>query len=165
MRPQPPQHRNSQRRNQPAAQQPVAQKVLPPGHVAIDTSKGYARMLFSFSAPSSVSASIASGVLTIRLAQAIDSSTDTLTRSLGRYVTSGRADADGKTLRFALADPAALHSSTVGGADRDRSRSRWLRRLAARFAATSAAGEDRARFDEASTPSKRTSRNIRTTHA
>src|SRR5262249_51274656 len=81
--------------------------------VTVDTSKGYARLLFSFTTPTSISASIADGVLTIRVARPPSTSVETLVSALPRYVTSGRADDEGKALRFALSNPMALHSSTV----------------------------------------------------
>ena len=80
--------------------------------VGVDMSAGYARILFTFQRPSPVSASVADGILTIRLARAIDITVERFTETLGAYVSSGRRDADGLTYRFALAHPVALHTST-----------------------------------------------------
>ena len=82
--------------------------------VSVDTTPGYARLLFTFQTPTPVSASVADGVLTIRLGKPSSANVDTLVQRLGRYVTSGRRDADGLTYHFALASPVALHSSTQG---------------------------------------------------
>ena len=49
-----------------------------------------------------------------------------------RYVTSGRADADGKTFRFALAQPVRVHSSAIRRPDRRGPRAREFHRHAAR---------------------------------
>src|SRR5258706_1634439 len=82
--------------------------------VSINTAPGYARMLFSFSQATPVSASVADGVLTIKLGRSIDMTPESLIARLKPYVTSGRRDDDGLTYRFALASPVALHNSTQG---------------------------------------------------
>lgn len=80
--------------------------------IGVDTTAGYARLLFVFQQPTPVSASVADGILTIRLGRPSTVNVETLTTRLGRYVTSGRRDADGRTYYFALASPVALHTST-----------------------------------------------------
>src|SRR5258705_7800563 len=80
--------------------------------VTVDTAQGYARMLFTFATPSPGSATVADGVVTIRLGRPITTNIDTFTESLGPYVSSGRRDRDGLTYRFALKNPVSLHNST-----------------------------------------------------
>src|SRR6266550_5716082 len=80
--------------------------------VTVDTAQGYARLLFNFAAPSPVAATVADGVVTIRLGRPISTNIDTFTESLGAYVSSGRRDPDGLTYRFALKNPVSLHNST-----------------------------------------------------
>jgi hypothetical protein len=80
--------------------------------VTVETAQGYARMLFTFATPAPVSATVADGVVTIRLGRPITTNIDTFTESLGPYVSSGRRDRDGLTYRFALKNPVSLHNST-----------------------------------------------------
>ncbi len=80
--------------------------------VAVDTKAGYARILFTFQVSAPVNASVADGVLTIKLTRPIDTTIDAFTESLGSYVSGGRRDEDGLTYRFALKIPVALHNST-----------------------------------------------------
>ena len=82
--------------------------------VTVDMTDGYARLLFSFQNPNPVNASIAAGVLTVRLGQPSTTNVETLITRLKPYVSSGRRDADGLTYRFALAHPVALHTSSQG---------------------------------------------------
>ena len=91
---------------------PTAVAAEKSGRVSIDTAKGYARVLFTFAQPTPVMASIADSVLTLRVGQGVTINIDTFTESLGDYVSTGRADRDGLTYRFALKKPAALHTST-----------------------------------------------------
>ena len=59
-----------------------------------------------------MAASIADGVLTIRLGQSVTTNIDRFAESLGAFVTTGRRDPDGLSYRFALKLPVALHNST-----------------------------------------------------
>ena len=80
--------------------------------VSVDTQNGYARILFTFTQPTPVTASVADSVLTIRVGRALNVNIDTLTESVSEYVSTGRRDRDGLTYRFALKKPLALHTST-----------------------------------------------------
>ncbi len=80
--------------------------------VSVDTAQGYARLLFNFATPAPVSATIADGVVIIRLGRPITTNIDAFTESLGAYVSGGRRDPDGLTYRFALRKPVSLHNST-----------------------------------------------------
>lgn len=82
--------------------------------VAVDKSGGYARIFFTFQTPAPVTASVADGVLTIRLTRTVNTTIDRFTESLAAYVSSGRRDEDGLTYRFALSRPLGLHTSTQG---------------------------------------------------
>jgi hypothetical protein len=93
---------------------PSRAQVAAKDGVTISTASGYARMLFRFQEPTPVSASVADGVLTIRVGRGIDMTPENFIVRLGPYVTSGRRDDDGLTYRFALSAPVALHSSTQG---------------------------------------------------
>jgi hypothetical protein len=104
----------STRAQSPTPAKPPAVAAEKSGRVSIDTSNGYARVLFSFAQPTPVTASVADSVLTIRVSQSISINIDTFTESLGNYVSTGRSDRDGLTYRFALKKPAALHTSTQG---------------------------------------------------
>ena len=79
---------------------------------SVDTAQGYARILFNFATPAPVAATVADGVVTIRLGRPITTNIDTFTESLGPYVSGGRRDPDGLTYRFALRKPVSLHNST-----------------------------------------------------
>lgn len=81
--------------------------------VKVDTSAGYARLLFTLSAPGAVNAAIEDGVLTIRPPRPIAVTAEALADQLGPYVSSSRRDADG-TYRFALDNPARLHQTAQG---------------------------------------------------
>jgi len=76
--------------------------------------RGYARLLFTFDSDAHPKAAIAAGVLTISFARAVAISPAQVSQNLSAYISSARADADGKTLRFALAQDARLHTSLSG---------------------------------------------------
>ena len=57
--------------------------------VSVDTKPGYARILFSFRAPAPVSASVADGVLTIKLTRPVETTIDTFTESIRHNLLYG----------------------------------------------------------------------------
>jgi hypothetical protein len=73
---------------------------------------GYGRL--SFDTASRVSATTTDGVLAISFSARTDISPAAIVAAMPRAITSGHADADGKTLRFVLAQPLKLHVSQVG---------------------------------------------------
>lgn len=75
---------------------------------------GYARILFAFDKAAHPHASIAAGVLTISFDSAVALSPADISHGLSAYIASARADTDGKTLRFALAQDLKLHVSESG---------------------------------------------------
>jgi hypothetical protein len=83
------------------------------GRVDIDTGRGYARLLFTYPRPTPVAASIADGVLTLRLGGPVDASVEFFAERLAGYVTKGRREGNGLTYRFPIAKALALHSSSV----------------------------------------------------
>src|SRR5262245_8816594 len=100
----------------------VAVAALPPlamgqpsgDRATVEAKGGYARILFLFTQPSPVEASIADGVLKIELKRPVEASVDALAESLKEYVSVGRATNNGLTYRFALRDKVRLHISRQG---------------------------------------------------
>lgn len=74
---------------------------------------GYGRLNFSTAAK--ISASATSGVLTISFSDKTDINPAAIVAAMPRAIASGKADADGKTLRFVLNQPVKLHVSQLGG--------------------------------------------------
>src|SRR5215469_8000210 len=73
---------------------------------------GYGRL--SFTTASKVSATTTGGVLTISFSAKTDINPAAVVAAMPRAITSGHADADGKTLRFVLVQPLKLHVSQIG---------------------------------------------------
>ena len=73
---------------------------------------GFGRLLFTLEPSAQVSAQVTSGVLTISFDRKVGITPSAVVQALPGYISSGRADADGKTLRFALSQPVRLHTST-----------------------------------------------------
>src|SRR5258708_28000257 len=96
----------------PSVTAPAAATGSKADSATVETKQGYARILFTFAAPAPVTATVADGVVTIRLGRPITANIDTLTESLGTYVSGGRRHPDRLTYRFALRSPVSLHNST-----------------------------------------------------
>ena len=73
---------------------------------------GYGRL--SFNTSSKVSATTTGGVLAITFDNKTTIAPSVITAAMPRLFTGGRADADGKTLRFTLTQPVKLHVSQIG---------------------------------------------------
>ncbi|HSS13833.1 MAG TPA: hypothetical protein VLL04_08065, partial [Rhizomicrobium sp.] len=73
---------------------------------------GYGRL--SFNTSSKVSATTTGGVLAITFDNKTTIAPSAITAAMPRLFTGGRADADGKTLRFTLIQPVKLHVSQIG---------------------------------------------------
>ena len=84
--------------------------------VSGSTQDGYARLSFSLSgaSPAKISATTTGGVLAITFSAKTDIDPAAVAAALPRVLSSGRADEDGKTLRFTLAQPVKLHVSQIG---------------------------------------------------
>src|SRR5258706_10324728 len=96
----------------PSVTAPAAATGSKADSATVETKQGYARILFTFAAPAPVTATVADGVVTIRLGRPITANIDTLTESLGTYVSGGRRDAGGLTHPFPLRKPGSLHKFT-----------------------------------------------------
>ena len=73
---------------------------------------GYARL--SFTTPAKVSATTTGGVLAIAFDGKTAIAPAAIAAAMPKYISDGRADADGKTLRFTLSQPVKLHVSQIG---------------------------------------------------
>ena len=73
---------------------------------------GYGRL--SFNTDLKISATTTGGVLAISFSDKAGIDPAAVVAAMPRVITSGRADADGKTLRFVLAAPVKLHVSQIG---------------------------------------------------
>ena len=73
---------------------------------------GYFRL--SFSTDSKISATTTGGVLAISFDAKTTLAPAAITAAMPKLITGGRADADGKTLRFTLTQPVKLHVSQIG---------------------------------------------------
>lgn len=76
---------------------------------------GYGRLDFSLTTPSKISATTTGGVLAISFGNKTNIEPASIAAAMPRFITNGRADADGKTLRFTLTQPVKLHVSQLGG--------------------------------------------------
>jgi len=76
------------------------------------TQDGYGRL--SFTTSSKISATSTGGVLAISFSAKTDINPQAVVSALPRAIASGKADADGKTLRFVLNQPVKLHVSQQG---------------------------------------------------
>ncbi|HEX2760350.1 MAG TPA: hypothetical protein VHM27_07540 [Rhizomicrobium sp.] len=76
---------------------------------------GFGRLDFSLTAASQVSATTTGGVLAISFSAKTNIEPASIAAAMPRFITNGRADADGKTLRFTLTQPVKLHVSQIGG--------------------------------------------------
>ena len=74
--------------------------------------EGYGRL--SFNTASKVSATTTGGVLAISFDSKSTIAPSAIVAALPRLISDGRADADGKTLRFTLTQPVKLHVSQIG---------------------------------------------------
>jgi hypothetical protein len=87
-----------------AVAQPVAAEI------AVDTSGGFARMVYHFNGDVDANARVANGILVISFNVPVTLSTDRLSAAAAGYVSAARRDPDGKGLRIALARKLTLHS-------------------------------------------------------
>lgn len=79
--------------------------------VTTSSDAGYGRILLTLSPAAEARPALTSGVLTISFPRKTDIDPAIIARGLGGYISSARADADGKTLRFALTQDSRLHVS------------------------------------------------------
>jgi tetratricopeptide (TPR) repeat protein len=79
--------------------------------VSVNTAGGYARLLFTFTPKAHVNAKVDGGVLTLSFDRKTDVSAAALTQDMSAFAGGGRVDANGRTYRFALAQPMRIHQS------------------------------------------------------
>lgn len=79
--------------------------------VSVSNDGGYARLLFTFTPAAHVTATVTGGVLAISFDRKTTLDAAALAANLTAYAGSGRADPDGRTFRFALAQTVRVHSS------------------------------------------------------
>ena len=79
--------------------------------LAASAGAGYGRLLFTLTPADHVTARVVGQVLTIGFNRKVAITPDAVAQALPGYIASGRADTDGKTFRFALSQPARLHTS------------------------------------------------------
>jgi hypothetical protein len=75
---------------------------------------GFIRLNFDFAPAAKVIAATQDSVLTLRFDRKVTIAPQAIVALSGGALASGRADADGKTLRFALTQPVRLHQSALG---------------------------------------------------
>ena len=75
---------------------------------------GFVRLNFDFAPSAQLSASAQGGVLTLSFDRKTTLNPQSIVSLSGGAMSSGHADADGKTLRFALTQPVRLHQSAQG---------------------------------------------------
>jgi type II secretory pathway component PulJ len=82
--------------------------------LSTSTADGYARLLFTLTPADRVTAQATGEILTITFNRQVAVSATTIAEALPGYIASARADADGKTFRFALNQPVRIHVSSSG---------------------------------------------------
>jgi len=82
--------------------------------VSTSSANGFGRVLFTLDPAAKPVATAKDGVLTISFSRSVALETKDISRGLEAYISSARADADGKTFRFALVQQVRLHSSASG---------------------------------------------------
>lgn len=82
--------------------------------VASEPQSGFVRLNFNFAPAAKVSATTQGGVLTLSFDRKTTLTPQAIVALSGGALASGRVDADGKTLRFALTQPIRLHQSALG---------------------------------------------------
>ena len=92
----------------------LATPALAEDALKVSTDAGYARLLFTFTPKAHVSAAVNGGVLTLGFSRNTSITVAALTQPLSAYAGGARVDADGRTFRFALAQPVRIHSSESG---------------------------------------------------
>ena len=82
--------------------------------VSVNTSGGYARIVFRFNEDAEAEVRLAGGILVIGFQQPVEVNVDRLTANGTGYISAARRDPDGRGLRIALARKVAVNSMTAG---------------------------------------------------
>jgi tetratricopeptide (TPR) repeat protein len=93
-----------------AATVPGAHAQSTPAELSVDTTGGYARIVFRFNGDVDANVRLSNGILVISFNVPVDVKTDRLNAAAVGYVSAARRDPDGKGLRVALARKLTLHS-------------------------------------------------------
>ena len=81
--------------------------------VAAVPQSGFIRLNFNFAPAAKIAAATQGGVLTLSFDRKVTLTPQAIVALSGGAIASGHADADGKTLRFALTQPVRLHQSAL----------------------------------------------------
>ena len=82
--------------------------------VSVSTNDGYGRILLNLAPLAHAKATAAGGVFTIAFDRKVSVDPAQIAQTLSGYISNGRIDSDGRTLRFALSQNVRLHTSTMG---------------------------------------------------
>ena len=93
----------------------LTQPALAADKLAASTTQGYARLLFTLDPAAQADARVTGAVLTISFDRKINVTPTAIAQALPSYIASARADADGKTFRFALSQSVRVHTSASSG--------------------------------------------------
>ncbi len=85
-----------------------AQRVS--AEISVDTSGGYARIVYRFDGEVESTVRLANGILLISFSVPVELSTERLNPAAAGYVSAARRDPDGRGLRIALTQRVTLHS-------------------------------------------------------
>jgi hypothetical protein len=86
----------------------AAQSVA--AEISVDTTGGYARIVYRFNGDVEANVRMSNGILVVSFNVPVELSIDRLNSAAAGYVSAARRDPDGKGLRIALARKLALHS-------------------------------------------------------
>ncbi len=91
-----------------------ASQAFAADHVAGNAQTGYRRLAFSLDSPGKITATATGAVLAITFDRTPTLEAAAIMAAAPGLIASGHADADGKTLRFALSQPVKVHVSQQG---------------------------------------------------
>ena len=82
--------------------------------LTVNTSNGYARLVFRFSEDTDADVRLANGILIVTFKQPVQVSVDRLSTNAREYVSAARRDPDGKGLRIALSRKVTVNTMAAG---------------------------------------------------
>src|SRR5262245_4874571 len=82
--------------------------------LTVNTSNGYARLVFRFSEDTDADVRLANGILIVSFKQPVAVSVDRLSTNAREYVSAARRDPDGKGLRIALSRKVTVNTMAAG---------------------------------------------------
>ena len=84
------------------------------GEVAVSTSGGYARLIFTLADEIEANVRLANGIVVITFGKPVAVSVDRVAQTAGGYVAAARADPDGAAIRLALTRKVTVNSMAAG---------------------------------------------------